>query len=199
MTPSFCALPRLEISGVLVVKSSNKMKQPFETIDSENHLNWLISEDYKHTYRPHLQRSETDKRYINNFCDVNGTSIAQFWKEEEEARAEGLPTYGEKYWTSNDFCLAYWNARSTAKDWIKGQMTKEKFDKLNYSDKLNKLIDNDSEVLRLRKALNLKCEENEKNNPTEKFEIPYTLKPKTKELIKKFKEIQTSGQLSLFA
>ncbi len=37
------------------------------------------------------------------------------------------------------------------------------------------------------------------NNPTEKFEIPYTLKPKTKELIKKFKEIQTSGQLTLFA
>tara|TARA_R100000734_G_C3264882_1_gene62481 strand:+ start:179 stop:685 length:507 start_codon:yes stop_codon:yes gene_type:complete len=132
---------------------------PYETIDPENHLNWLCAPEYK--TRTHIQRSKTDKRYLNNFCDTNGTSIEQYYEEEKQVKAEGGTTYGEKYWVQNDYCLAYWHARSLAVIKLQKQLGcigdewSDKYTKLlwkNGGKDHEKIIMSDPEVIRLDKA-----------------------------------------------
>lgn len=138
----------------------------YETIDPDNHLNWLVTSEY---FRPHIQRSETDKRYLNNFCSVNGTSIDQYWEEEREVEAQGGKTYGEKYWVQNDYCLAYWNERRKVDERLRNQLG-DKYDKFRWKNggkEYEKFIMNDPEVKRLDKA---NSEAYEKENPeTESF------------------------------
>ncbi len=156
----------------------------FKTIDKDNHLNWLCADSTQH--RPHLQRSETDARYINNFDTTQ--HVEDFYKD--EAEAHGLPTYGEKYWVQNDFCLAYWLERKRVETRLKNQIGEEKFYKAKYINKIEKLISSDAEVLRLQRE-NKKAYERENPNPKSFDYSKFTNKETT--------QIQTSAQLSLFA
>jgi len=139
---------------------------PYETIDPENHLNWVKAPEYK--TRTHIQRSKTDKRYLNNFnySHIDSDcpecpSIEQYYKEEKQIKAEGGTTYGEKYWVQNDYCLAYWYARSLAEIKLQKQLGcigdewSDKYRKLlwrNGGRDHEKIIMSDPEVIRLDKA-----------------------------------------------
>lgn len=158
----------------------------YKTTDKDNHLNWLCADSTQH--RPHLQRSKSDARYINNFDTTQ--HIEEFYKDEAEAHAQGLPTYGEKYWVQNDFCLAYWLERNRVEKRLKNQIGEEKFFNAKYLNKIEKIVSSDAEVLRLQRE-NKKAYERENQN-VEIFDYSKFTNQETK-------QIQTSEQLSLFA
>jgi len=160
---------------------------PYETIDTENHLNWLLSTEYK--TRTHIQRSKTDKRYLNNFSSAN-YSIAQYYEEEKQVKAEGGKTYGEKYWVQNDFCLAYWHERQQVDKRLRNQLG-DKYDKFRWKNggkEYEKFVLNDTEVMRLKKANREAYEE--ENNITDNFDY--------KKLFSEERAESKTGQLTLF-
>ena len=73
---------------------------------------------------------------------------------------------------------------------LKNQMGEEKFYNVKYSQKIEKIISSDAEVLRLQRE-NRKAYERENQN-VESFDYSKYLNQETK-------QVQTSGQLSLFA
>ena len=168
---------------------------PFETIDPENHLNWLLATEYK--TRTHIQRSKTDKRYLNNFSGSHidsdcpeEPSIEKYYEEERQIKAEGGKTYGEKYWVQNDFCLAYWYERQQVDKRLRNQLG-DKYDKFRWKNggkDYEKFIMSDPEVIRIDKA---NQEAYDRENPDQ---VSYDYK----KLFSEEKTESQTGQLTLF-